>query len=89
MIVNCAIRARSRAVARVYPRRALYLWVHDRIEPGSSRARWFTAAAAELRRLQPDIMCVSEYQRASGRGDRGAPAGLRAHRGAQDLQPGG
>jgi glycosyltransferase involved in cell wall biosynthesis len=51
-------------VARLYPGARLHLWVHDRIEPGSSRARWFTAAAGELRRWQPDIICVSEYQRA-------------------------
>jgi glycosyltransferase involved in cell wall biosynthesis len=52
------------AVARLFPGARLHLWVHDRIEPGSSRARWFAAAAGELRRLQPDIICVSEYQRA-------------------------
>ena len=52
-------------VARLYPGARLYLWVHDRIEPGSSRARWFAAAAPDLRRLQPDIICVSEYQRAT------------------------
>ncbi|GAC1454654.1 MAG: hypothetical protein PVSMB6_10760 [Steroidobacteraceae bacterium] len=52
------------AAAHLYPGARLYLWVHDRIEPGSSRARWFAAAAAQLRRLQPDIICVSEYQRA-------------------------
>ncbi|MFI4880112.1 MAG: glycosyltransferase family 4 protein [Steroidobacterales bacterium] len=51
--------------ARLYPGARLYLWVHDRIEPGSSRARWFAAAAGELRRLQPDIICVSDYQRAT------------------------
>jgi glycosyltransferase involved in cell wall biosynthesis len=50
--------------ARLYPGARLTLWVHDRIEPGSSRGRWFAAAAAELRRLQPDIVCVSDYQRA-------------------------
>lgn len=51
------------AVARLFPGARLTLWVHDRIEPGSSRARWFEAAAADLRRLAPDIVCVSEYQR--------------------------
>jgi hypothetical protein len=52
------------AAAQLFPGARLYLWVHDRIEPGSSRARWFAAAAGELRRLQPDIICVSDYQRA-------------------------
>jgi glycosyltransferase involved in cell wall biosynthesis len=50
--------------ARLFPGARLHLWVHDRIEPGSSRARWFTNAAAQLRLLQPGIICVSEYQRA-------------------------
>jgi len=51
-----------KAAARLFPGARLTLWVHDRIEPGSSRARWFAAAAAELRRLAPDIVCVSDYQ---------------------------
>jgi glycosyltransferase involved in cell wall biosynthesis len=52
------------AAARLYPGARLTLWVHDRIEPRSSRGRWFASAAAELRRLEPDIVCVSDYQRA-------------------------
>lgn len=52
-----------RDAARLFPGARLTLWLHDRIEPGSSRARWFAAAAAELRRLQPQVVCVSEYQR--------------------------
>ena len=51
------------AAARLFPGARLTLWVHDRIEPGSSRGRWFERAAADLRRLQPDIVCVSDYQR--------------------------
>jgi glycosyltransferase involved in cell wall biosynthesis len=51
------------AAARLFPGARLTLWVHDRIEPGSSRARWFAAAAAWLRRLQPQVVCVSDYQR--------------------------
>lgn len=53
-----------RDAARLFPEARLTLWVHDRIEPGSSRARWFAHAAPQLRRLQPDIVCVSDYQRA-------------------------
>src|SRR5437762_3266287 len=55
-----------RALARVsqlFPRARTHLWVHDRIEPGSARSRWFKAAAPDLERLQPDVICVSEYQR--------------------------
>ena len=51
------------AAARLYPEARFTLWVHDRIEPGSSRARWFERAVPQLRRLQPDIVCVSDYQR--------------------------
>ncbi|HET7756445.1 MAG TPA: glycosyltransferase family 4 protein [Steroidobacteraceae bacterium] len=50
--------------ARLHPGARVTLWVHDRIEPGSSRARWFAAAAGELRRLRPEVVCVSEFQRA-------------------------
>ncbi len=53
-----------KAAARLFPEAGFTLWVHDRIEPGSSRARWFARAVPELRRLQPDIVCVSDYQRA-------------------------
>ncbi|HXZ60215.1 MAG TPA: glycosyltransferase family 4 protein [Steroidobacteraceae bacterium] len=51
------------AAARLFPGARLTLWVHDRIEPGSSRAHWFARAVPELRRLQPAIVCVSDYQR--------------------------
>jgi len=51
------------AAARLFPGARLTLWVHDRIEPGSSRGRWFARAAGDLRRLKPDIVCVSDYQR--------------------------
>lgn len=51
------------AAARLFPGARLTLWVHDRIEPGSSRGRWFAHAAGALRRLQPGIVCVSDYQR--------------------------
>jgi glycosyltransferase involved in cell wall biosynthesis len=55
-------RALVRA-SQLFPRARMHLWVHDRIEPGSSRSRWFVAAAPHLRRLHPDVICVSEYQR--------------------------
>ena len=52
-----------KTAARLFPGARLTLWVHDRIEPGSSRARWFARAQPELRLLQPAIVCVSDYQR--------------------------
>ena len=51
------------AAARLFPGARLTLWVHDRIEPGSSRGRWFTRAVPALQRLEPRIVCVSDYQR--------------------------
>jgi glycosyltransferase involved in cell wall biosynthesis len=50
-------------VRELFPRAKMYLWVHDRIEPGSSRGRWFTSAAALLQALEVTIICVSHYQR--------------------------
>ena len=48
---------------QLYPGARLTLWVHDRVEPRSSRGRWFARAAGALRRLRPQIICVSDYQR--------------------------
>src|ERR1700740_3725785 len=44
-----------RDAARLVPEARLTLCAHDRIERGSSRARWFGRSAPELRRLQPSI----------------------------------
>jgi glycosyltransferase involved in cell wall biosynthesis len=51
------------AVHASYPQARLYLWLHDRIEPGSSRARRLAAHAATLRDLAVTLVCVSDWQR--------------------------
>jgi glycosyltransferase involved in cell wall biosynthesis len=53
-----------RAVRQNYPQARLFLWLHDRIEPGSSRARRLAADAATLRDLAVTVVCVSDWQRA-------------------------
>jgi glycosyltransferase involved in cell wall biosynthesis len=50
-------------VRKLFPQAKIYLWVHDRIEPASSRARWFKSAAGLLQLLEVTIICVSHYQR--------------------------
>jgi glycosyltransferase involved in cell wall biosynthesis len=56
------------------PRAHLYLWVHDRIEPGSKRGRRLAAQARDIRKLDLTIVCVSDWQRA---GVEGVLAGMR------------
>jgi glycosyltransferase involved in cell wall biosynthesis len=56
----------ARALARVhelYPQARVYLWVHDQINPGSTRARRLAASAALLRELAVTVICVSDAQR--------------------------
>lgn len=52
------------AVQRLYPNARVLLWVHDRMRPGSRRARWLASTADLLRALQVQIICVSDTQRA-------------------------
>jgi glycosyltransferase involved in cell wall biosynthesis len=46
-----------------YPQARLFLWLHDRVEPGSSRARRLAADAATLRDLAVTVVCVSDWLR--------------------------
>ena len=52
-----------RAVRKLYPRARYYLWVHDRIGPGSKRGRRLVANARLLSDLEVTIICVSDFQR--------------------------
>jgi glycosyltransferase involved in cell wall biosynthesis len=52
-----------RTMQEIYPGARLYLWLHDRIEPGGKRARALTAHAALLRRTAVTAVCVSDWQR--------------------------
>ena len=64
VIVNRDSRALP-AVQRLYPNARVYLWLHDRMRPGSRRARWLASTADWLRDLDVRIVCVSDTQRAA------------------------
>ncbi len=65
--VGCVIINRdSRAlpvVHALYPNARVLLWLHDRMRPGSRRARWLASTAGLLRDLDARIVCVSDTQR--------------------------
>ena len=65
--VGCVVVLRdSRALAAVrnlYPNARTFLWLHDRMRPGSRRARWLASTAGLLRELAVRIVCVSDTQR--------------------------
>jgi glycosyltransferase involved in cell wall biosynthesis len=47
----------------LYPRARFHLWVHDRLDPGSTRARRLATTARLLRELEVRVICVSDTQR--------------------------
>ena len=66
-ITHVIVNRDSRALARVrerYPAARLYLWLHDRLHPGTRRARWLASSAAVLRECGVSCVCVSDWQRA-------------------------
>lgn len=67
--VGCVIVSRDSralpAVQRLYPNARVFLWLHDRMRPGSRRARWLASTADLLRDLDVRIICVSDTQRAA------------------------
>ena len=66
-ITHVVVNRDSRALARVrerYPAARLYLWLHDRLHPGTRRARWLAATAGVLRECQVTCVCVSDWHRA-------------------------
>lgn len=65
-ITHVVLNRDSRALAQVaelYPQARLYLWVHDQLKPGSTRARRLAASAALLRERAVQLVCVSDSQR--------------------------
>ena len=62
VIVNRDSRALA-AVRALYPNARFYLWLHDRVRPGSKRARRLAADVATLRDLAVTVICVSDTQR--------------------------
>jgi glycosyltransferase involved in cell wall biosynthesis len=66
-ITRVIINRDSRALPVVrerYPDARVYLWLHDRLHPGSRRARWLASTTALLRELAVTAVCVSDSQRA-------------------------
>lgn len=62
VVINRDARALAR-VSKLYPNARVYLWLHDRVRPGSRRARWLASSAGLLRDLDVRIVCVSDTQR--------------------------
>lgn len=70
VIVNRDSRAIP-AARELYPRARVFLWLHDRLRPRSSRGRRLARTAQVLRELAVTVICVSDTQR------RGVEAALR------------
>lgn len=73
-IKSVVINRDSRALPlarRLYPNARIFLWLHDRLRPGSKRAGWLASTASLLREMEVTIVCVSDSQR------RGVEAALR------------
>jgi len=62
VVVNRDSRALP-MVRKLYPHARVYLWLHDRVEPRSRRARWLASTASLLRETAAHIVCVSDFQR--------------------------
>jgi glycosyltransferase involved in cell wall biosynthesis len=65
-VTSVIINRDSRALPRVrelYPNARIYLWLHDQLRPGSTRARWLASTADLLREVEATIVCVSDSQR--------------------------
>jgi len=62
VIVNRDSRALP-AVRELYPNARFFLWLHDRMRPGSKRARRLAADVTTLRDLGVGVICVSDTQR--------------------------
>lgn len=62
VIVNRDSRALP-AVRELYPKARVFLWLHDRLRPRSSRGRRLARTAQVLRELAVTVICVSDTQR--------------------------
>jgi glycosyltransferase involved in cell wall biosynthesis len=65
-VTHVIVNRDSRALAIVrerYPQARFFLWLHDRVEPGSTRARWLARTAPLLRATGVTLVCVSDWQR--------------------------
>jgi len=48
---------------KLYPQARLYLWLHDRLYPGSTRGRRLASMSRQLCEAQVSLICVSDSQR--------------------------
>ena len=62
VVVNRDVHAIP-GVAAAYPGARIVLWVHDRIEPGSTRGRVLARSAHLLADAGARVVCVSDWQR--------------------------
>jgi glycosyltransferase involved in cell wall biosynthesis len=62
VVINRDSRALP-AVRELYPHARIFLWLHDRVRPGSRRARWLASTVDLLRETAAHIVCVSDFQR--------------------------
>ena len=62
VVVNRDTRALP-TVRQLYPNARVHLWLHDRVQPRSKRARRIAADADILRGLGVRVICVSDTQR--------------------------
>src|SRR6478735_2430434 len=56
----------SRALQTVrekFPAARVFLWLHDKVLPGSKRGRWLVSSAPLLQELAATIVCVSNSHR--------------------------
>src|SRR6185436_14880532 len=46
-----------------FPAARIYLWLHDKVRPGSKRGRWLISSVPLLQELAVTIVCVSNSHR--------------------------
>jgi glycosyltransferase involved in cell wall biosynthesis len=76
-ITHVIVTRESRAIPAVqelYPHARVFLWLHDRLRPGSKRGRRLARTARLLSELAVTVICVSDTQRS------GVEAALRGMR---------
>src|SRR5690349_1441604 len=52
-----------KSVREKFPAARIFLWLHDKVRPGSKRGRWLLSAVPLLREMAVTIVCVSNSHR--------------------------
>src|SRR6476646_11367535 len=52
-----------KSVREKFPAARIFLWLHDKVRPGSKRGRWLLSAVPLLQELAVTIVCVSNSHR--------------------------